>query len=257
MIPQRVVGLMGKTLAFVLGLSAYLLALPAMGQPVDAPSRPSVTVVGEGEVFGRPDAAEVRVAIVNDAPLAAEALEANNRVMAKILEALAAFGIPEKDVRTVGFALYPQSRGGGEEAPQIVGYRATNEVEVTLRDVDGVGRVIDALVAQGANRISGVSFFVAEPDRLFDRARQIAVAEARRKAEIYARAADVKLGSIVSLEERSAPGPPVMASAVYERAGAVPLAPGELAFRATLSVTFAIELASERSCDPNATLQSD
>ena len=91
--------------------------------------------------------------------------------------------------------------------PAIVGYRASNRVTVRLRDVTKVANVIDTLVGAGANDIGGINFTVSQASKLLDEAREKAVADARRKAEIYAKAAGVTLGAPLSISEEGAPVP--------------------------------------------------
>ena len=122
--------------------------------------------------------------------------------MGKVLQALKGAGIAEKDYQTSRLSLQPQSAPNQASAPPpIVGYRASNRVTIRLRDVTKVASVIDTLVGAGANDIGGISFMVSNASKLLDEAREKAVADARRKAEIYARAAGVTLGAPLSITE--------------------------------------------------------
>ncbi len=216
--------------------------------PADADDRPtlapSLTVVGSGKSSARPDVAEIQMGVVTQAPSAARALKDNNEAMARLFGTLDGLGIDRKDVQTSSLNITPQYRRGphGEQQPEIVGYRVTNTVRLKVRHLDALGRILDEVVQQGANQVSGIHFAVAEPTPLLDEARRKAVADARRKAELYAAEAGVALGSVLLVQEQTPhlPGPIVVG---YARAAApgVPVAEGELDFSASITVTYAIQ----------------
>ena len=124
-------------------------------------------------------------------------------------------------------------------------YRVENRVRLTIRELTRLGEILDALVTQGANTIHGIQFRVGEPQPVLDRARQAAVADAQHKATLYARAAGVTLGRVLSLREEHAPPPtPVLhAERMLAAEAAVPVAPGETTFTVRLVVTY--ELAGQ------------
>src|SRR5207244_4586342 len=123
--------------------------------------------------------------------------------MGKVRLALKGAGIDEKDYQTSRLSLQPQYAPAGlnRTAPQITGYRAGNRVTIKVRDVTKVANVIDTLVGAGANEIGGINFIVSQASKLLDEAREKAVADARRKAEIYAKAAGVPLGHTRGISE--------------------------------------------------------
>jgi uncharacterized protein YggE len=126
--------------------------------------------------------------------------------MGKVLLALKIAGVDEKDVQTSRLSLQPQSAPNRTGPSAIVGYRASNRVIIKVRNVSNVAAVIDTLVGAGANEIGGINFMVSQASKLLDEVRDKAVADARRKAEIYARAAGVTLGAPLSIsEEGNAP----------------------------------------------------
>jgi len=134
------------------------LASPALAQPVP----PSISVSGEATVSAAPDLAEIEAGVTTEAKTARAASEANAKAMNAVLAALKTSGIAPKDVQTSQISLQPQmtSRNNSSAPPQITGYRATNRVSVTLRDIAKIGDTLDALVASGANDIGGVGFSV-------------------------------------------------------------------------------------------------
>jgi hypothetical protein len=204
---------------------------------------PSLTVVGSGTVSARPDMAQIQVGVVTEAPSAAKALKDNNDALARLFATLDGRGIARKDVQTSTFSVIPQYKRGphGEHLPEVVGYRVSNTLRVKVRQLDALGQVLDEVVQQGANQVHGVRFAVAEPTPLLDQARRKAVADARRKAELYAKEAQVEVGRVLLIQEQTphVPGPLVLGVARAE-AAAVPIAEGELDFGAIITVTYAI-----------------
>jgi uncharacterized protein YggE len=228
-----------------LALALSLLALPPASAQQPPSEPPSITVVGEGEVAVRPDTAEVQIGVVTQADSAAQALEANSEAMARLLDLLRGREIPEQAVQTAIFSVVPlyEQRDDRRHAPTIRGYEVTNQVRVRITRLETLGALLDALVSSGANRIDGITFQISEPAAAMDEARREAVADARRKAELYAREAGVRLGPLLRLQEHAAglPGPQYRASAELMMAREVPVAPGEQRLRIGLSVTYVID----------------
>jgi len=227
--------------------AALALVTPALAQ-TDVPA--AISVTGEGTVSVPPDLAQLDAGVASDGKTAREASEANNTAMGKVLLALKGAGIEEKDYQTSRLSLQPlyANRQGSSAAapPQIAGYRASNRVSIKLRDVTKVANVIDTLVTAGANDVGNINFTVTQASKLLDDAREKAVADARRKAEIYARAAGVTLGAPLSIAEEGAPVPVFRAKAMAVApmaAGAPPVAQGEEVLSITVSVTWAIKQA--------------
>ena len=157
-----------------------------------------------------PDQAQIDGGVTSDAKTAREASEANNAAMGKVLLALKGAGIEEKDTQTSRLSLQPQYAPQPQPGSSpITGYRASNRVTIRVRDVAKVANVIDVLVGAGANDIGGINFTVSQPSKHLDEAREKAVADARRKAEIFAKAAGVTLGEPLSISEEGAPAPTI------------------------------------------------
>jgi len=231
------------------GLAATLAAAVAAGTLLAAPARAqteppaAISVTGEAQVSVPPDLAQIDGGVTSEAKTAREASDANNAAMGKVLLALKSAGIDEKDYQTSRLSLQPQSSSSRPGGPStIVGYRASNRVTIRLRDVTKVANVIDTLVGAGANDIGGINFTVSQASKLLDEAREHAIADARRKAEIYAKAAGVTLGAPISIAEGGAPGP-----ILYRRMAApmatsgAPVAQGEETLQGTVSVSWAIK----------------
>jgi len=220
-------------------IAGALLATPALAQTVVPPSVISVT--GEATVSVPPDQAQIDGGVTSEAKTAREASDANNTAMGKVLLALKGAGIEEKDVQTSRLSLQPQSAPNRPGPSAIVSYRASNRVTVRLRDVTKVANVIDTLVGAGANEIGGINFVVTQASKLLDEAREQAIADARRKAEIYAKAAGVTLGAPLSIAEQGSPGPIPFRKMAVGMAASAPVAQGEETLAVTVSVSWAIK----------------
>jgi uncharacterized protein len=225
-------------------LHAFLLfaavAAPAYAETDQPPAFISVT--GEAHISVPPDLAQIDAGVTSEAKTAREASDANNAAMGKVLLALKGAGIDEKDFQTSRLSLQAQNTVPKPGAPStITGYRASNRVTIRLRDVTKVASVIDTLVSAGANDIGGINFMVSQASKLLDDAREQAVADARRKAEIYARAAGVTLGVPISISEEGAAQPMFRAGKVAAPMAAVPIAQGEERLSVSVGVTWAIK----------------
>jgi uncharacterized protein YggE len=219
-----------------------LFAAPALAQT--APPA-MITVSGEATISVAPDLAQIDGGVTSEAKTAREASDANNAAMGKVLQALKSAGIAEKDFQTSRLSLQPQSAPNRSGPAVIVGYRASNHVTIRLRDVTKVASVIDTLVGAGANDIGGINFMVSQASKLLDDARGQAIADARRKAEIYARAAGVTLGAPLSISEEGSPGPVFRSKMVAGMAAAAPVAQGEETLAVTVSVAWTIKPAGQ------------
>jgi uncharacterized protein len=228
-----------RTLAAAV-VAGALLTAPALAQS-ELPA--AISVTGEATVSVPPDLAVIDGGVTSEAKTAREASDANNAAMGKVLLALKGAGIDEKDFQTSRLSLQPQNAANRPGPPAIVGYRASNRVTIRLRDVSKVASVIDTLVAAGANDIGGINFMVSTASKLLDEAREQAIADARRKAEIYAKAAGVTLGAPLGISEEGSPGSMPFRKMAAGMAAAAPVAQGEETLRLTVSVSWAIKQA--------------
>jgi uncharacterized protein len=219
-------------------IAGTLFTSPAPAQTA-APA--TISVTGEATVSVPPDMAEIDGGFTAEAKTAREASDANNVAMGKLLLALKAAAIDPKDIQTSRLSLQPQNAPNRPGVPTIVGYRASNHVTIRLHDVTKVASVIDMLVGAGANDIGGINFMVSAASKLLDGAREQAIADARRKAEIYAKAAGVTVGAPLSISEEGSPGPMPFRKMVGGMAAATPVAPGEQTLAVTVNVSWAIK----------------
>jgi hypothetical protein len=204
-----------------------------------------ISVEGTGTVSAPPDTAMVVAGVMNRAASARQAVDRNNAAMPALFTLLEEMGVKPEDIRTRGFNVAPvyARREPGKGAPGVTGYRASNRIEVTVRDLASLGALLDRLVSAGANTIHGVRFKIGKPRPLLDTARRRAVADARRRARLYAEAAGLRLGAVLRIEERRVqlPQPRLMAATAIRASAPVPIARGQQEIRATIGVTFAIE----------------
>ncbi len=167
-------------------------------------------VQARGVVRGMPDRAMISAGVVTQAPDAQTALRRNAEQMAKLLAALRAAGIADKDIRTQSIALTPQYRYPANEAPVLTGYQANNSLAISIAEIARVGGVIDVLVKQGANEINGPHFVLSQRPMMEDQARQEAVRQFQARAALYAKALGLHVRRILSLSEAVEPaGPPM------------------------------------------------
>jgi uncharacterized protein YggE len=227
-----------RTALAAVALAGALLTAPALAQVIPPAA---ISVTGEASVSVPPDLAEIDGGVTSEAKTAREASEANNAAMGKVLQALKGAGLDEKDFQTSRLSLQPQSAPNRSGPSAIAGYRASNRVTLRVRDVTKVASVIDTLVGAGANEIGGINFVVSQASKLLDEARERAVADARRKAEIYARAACVTLGAPLSISEEGNSAPVPYRRMAAGMAASAPVAQGEERLAVTVSVSWAIK----------------
>jgi uncharacterized protein len=218
--------------------TAALLATPAVAQPVPPAA---ISVTGEASVSVPPDLAQVDGGVTSDGKTAREASDANNAAMGKVLLALKGAGIDEKDYQTSRLSLQPQYAPNRSGPSPVVGYRASNRVTIRVRDMTKVANVIDVLVGAGANEVGGINFMASQASKLLDDAREKAVADARRKADIYAKAAGVTLGEPLSISEEGSSVPVYRGKMAAPMAAGAQVAQGEETLSVTVSVTWAIK----------------
>lgn len=230
---------------FTVALAAASFAVaPAFAQaPTSGDFPPAISVSGEASVAAPPDLAQIDAGVASDAKTARDASDANNAAMTKLLQALKGANVADKDYQTARISLQPQYAPNRNGPPLVVGYHASNRVTIKLRDIGKVASVIDTLISAGANDVGNIVFTVAEPSELLDQAREKAVADARRKAEIYAKAAGVTLGAPLSISEEGTPAPMfrlhTLAAPMAEKS--MPIAQGEETLSITVNVTWAIK----------------
>jgi uncharacterized protein YggE len=226
-------------------VAAALSAAPAFAQAPQPQAAPEARIVvgGEGSVTVAPDYALIRGGVVTKAKTAGEAVDANAKLMAAVIAALTNAGVARTDIQTAQFSLQPVyalPQPGSEQ--KLTGFSASNQLAIKIRQIDKIGDTLDRLVAAGATDVGNVAFQHSDLSKALDQARDAAVADARRKAELYAHAAGLTLGTVAWITESGgyAP-PPVFARAIAPSAMAAaptPIMSGEDTLHVQITVGF-------------------
>ena len=208
------------------------------GAQIAAPTpAPQITVSARGEIQVAPDRARVQVGVETQAKTAALAASENNRKQSAVLAAIKALGIPPAQITTLNYNVSPVQRYDDKDRRVVIdGYQVSNIVQVVSDKLDQAGPIIDAALANGANRVAGLDFLVKDASKARDAALALAVESARRQAEVAAKAAGGSLGELleINVNEYERPEPrPMLAMARVEAASAAPISEGT----ATVSVS--------------------
>jgi uncharacterized protein YggE len=232
-------------------LTALLIAAAIPATPAAAQSSGQVTqaiagtrldISATGEVTRVPDLAVISAGVVARSTTAAAALQETADKMDRVITALKRAGVDDRDIQTSSVSLNPEYRYPENQSPQLTGYSASNQVTVRFRDIRNSGKVLDALVAVGANQINGPTMTIEHPEAALDEARTRAVAQGRARAELYARALGMNVARVVSVSEGGGyyappPPPPAPMMASAERSY-TKIEPGEQKLQVSLSRVF-------------------
>jgi uncharacterized protein len=216
-----------------------------VGEPGQVAER-TVAVSGVGQVSARPDTAQIRIGVETEAETAAEAMAENSERMQAVISATLAAGVGEDDIRTQSIQLHPiydqQRPGTGTPAaPRIVAYRARNIVQVTVRELDDLGGLLDDVVEAGGTTIEDIRFHVADMEDALNEAREAAMANARQKAELLTTAAGAEVGEVLTIMEFTDRPPFPLAMPELERVTLdVPVQPGLELIEARVQVVWRI-----------------
>jgi uncharacterized protein YggE len=242
--------LVGMMIALLLVACTPVQAGPrseALNEPIPVSQRErEITVVGVGRVSLVPDIARISVGVEARAGTVSEAKQTVDRQMVAIAATLEELGVAEKDIQSAHYSIYyeqepyqpfPREEGSAAEPKGV--YRVSSMLEVTVRDVEKAGQVLDGVVAAGANQVYGVSFTVSDDQKWQSQAREKAIGDARARAQEFATLGGVALGEVLSISE-------VIGGNVYvayaERGmGGGGIAPGELEMSTQVQVTYALQ----------------
>jgi hypothetical protein len=193
--------LVAAVLAVGLAATAPFSARNGMAAEGDKAER-TVSVSATGTVSAEPDVARISAGVVSEADTAKDALARNSAVMAKLIDGLKAAGVAGKDIQTSGLNVEPRYTQPKDSRPATInGYRVVNQVRLTVRDVKRLGDILDQAISLGANQVHGIAFDVADAEALKDEARRQAMENARRRGELYAKAAGGQLGPVLRIAE--------------------------------------------------------
>jgi uncharacterized protein len=229
--------------AMILGAFAGPLAAPLAAE--DKPMERTVTVSASGIVSAEPDEAMIATGVTSEAKTAREALSKNSEAMKKVIADLKGKGIEAKDIQTTQFNIEPVYVYPKEGQPPVLnGYRAHNMVSVKVRNLDKLGDVLDQLVTAGSNQMNGITFDVSKAETLKDEARKAAIANALRRAKLYAAAAGADVGEIVQISEDvtfTGPQPMQYSKARAASAESVPVERGSMDLEARVTATWKLK----------------
>jgi len=229
--------------SFAYFLGGSRAALAQTTQP-DQTNQRTITVSGQGQVQVQPDMAMVTLGVETEADTAADALSQNSEQMQQVISTTVDAGIEEADIQTQGINLFPvYSQGTDTSSPTLTGFRARNVVQITARDLDNLGALLDDIVSAGGNSIDGIQFEVSNRDAVESDARTAAMENAREKATQLAELADAELGQVLTLNETgfSTPAPFTTARVADEAAASVPVQAGTQSINYTINVTWELQ----------------
>src|SRR5437868_6329628 len=235
-------------------LAALLLGATALPTATYAQQSPSITqtiagsrldISATGEVTRVPDIAIISAGVVSRSATATGALQDAADRMQRVLAALKRAGVEDRDVQTSNISLNPEYRYVENQPPQLTGYTASNQLTIRFRDIRNSGKILDALVGQGANQINGPNLTIDKPEAALDEARARAVTAGRARAELYARSLGMRIVRVVSVSESSGyampPPMPMYARAEVAQAADTKIVPGEQKLQVTLAITFELQ----------------
>lgn len=232
---MRSVGLLMTALAFA-------AAAPIGAYAQEKKMERSVTVAGAASIGAEPDMAAISTGVISEAETAKDALARNSQTMKKVIDGLKAQGIDAKDLQTHNFHINPRYANTKDgQAPRIVGYSVTNNVRVLVRDVTKLGETVDAVVTLGANQAGQITFIVSKAESLKDEARKAAIANALRRAKLYAEAAGATVGPVISISEEASQARPMPMARAAMSGGAVPIEAGTQQLDVHVQVTWALQ----------------
>lgn len=230
----------------ILPVALMMLAPAAAAQAQSVATAPiagtRLEISARGEVKRVPDIATISAGVVTQAADARTALTDNSTRIARVIAALRKAGVAERDLSTAQISLSPQYRYADNQPPVITGYQASNSVSIRFRDISASGAILDALVAQGVNQINGPQLSIDKPAAALDEARLAAMAQARVRADLYARAAGLTVRRIVAISENAdevvRPYPVMMRAMAADSMAKTEVLPGEQSLGVTVNVTF-------------------
>jgi uncharacterized protein YggE len=204
-----------------------------------------ISVSGSGKASGKPDVATAVLGIQVTTTSLAEATSQANTKMSAIIDKVKSFGVADKDMQTINYSVNPVTQPSNQQntTPRITGYTVSNQLRITVRKIDDLGKILDGAVAAGANSIYGVSFSISDPKPLLAQARADAVKDAQDKAGQLAKAGGLTLGKIITINEGTSSPQPVFraAASMALDASAVPVQTGEMEISVSIEVRFAVQ----------------
>lgn len=250
---KKIIGVIGVVLALFLGLKSWEIIRDLSAPRLD---RPSISVTGEGKIFIKPDIGQVNLGVVVEGKTVAETQKKATDAINKVMGALKAGGVEEKDIKTTNYnispkyeygvatpAMYPPIPSG---SPRIVGYTASQNLEVKIRDLDKSGEILTKAAEAGANQVGGITFTTEDSSIIQEEARSKAIEDANKKATELEKKLGIRFGKIIGFYESGGPYPIYRDYALGKggeaSVAAVPQIPvGENEVVVTVTVTYQIK----------------
>jgi uncharacterized protein YggE len=218
-----------------------LAGAPALAAEPARTSERSITISAQGSVVAEPDIAYFSAGVATDAETARDAIAKNSVAMTRLLDGLRTAGLAAGDIQTASVNVEPRYTLAKDNRTQVLnGYRVTNQLHLIVRDVKRMGEFMDHAIALGATQLGRVSFEVSNADRLKDDARKQAMANARKRAELYAVAAGVELSSVLRIFEEPAEARLAPVGVHRALSGSVPIEPGSRTLTTEVQVTWGL-----------------
>jgi len=235
-------------------IGALMLGALSWGAPAAA-QQASITqtiagtrldISATGDVTRVPDVAIISAGVVTHSPTATAAIQDAADRMQRVLAALKRAGVEDRDIQTGSIGLNAEYRYPESQSPQLTGYTASNTLTIRFRDIRNTGKILDALVAQGANQINGPSLTVDKPEAALDEARANAIAAGRARAELYARSLGLHVVRVVAVSESGGyavppPAPPMAPMMARMDSAQTKIEPGEQKLEVTVAMTFELQ----------------
>ena len=206
---------------------------------LDTLQKNQMTVTGSATIQTPPDTAIAQIGVQTIGEEVDPVIAENNKKAEEIISSITSLGVDKKDIQTVSFNIYPL-RDYNKDPNKIVGFQVDNIISVRFRNLNIIGKGLQAAISAGANNINSLNFTVDNPEPIRNEARTLAIQDARKKAESMAQAAGIELGKIVNVIELSSYSP-IISRVDYDKAAAeaaVPVESGELSLTVQVQLVF-------------------
>lgn len=225
----------------------FLVALALFTSPANAQEdqTPKLTLTGVGTLKAAPDMALINSGVITQRPTAKAALAANTKKMTAVFDTLKKSGFEKKDLQTSNFNVGPRYKYSKDGTPpRIIGYQVTNQLTIRVRELAKLGELLDLMAQVGANRMGQIRFTHSNIEELQDKARELAITDALRKAKIYTSGTGSEIVKILSISENSyhpRPRPLAMERSAKVARSDVPIASGENSISTRVHIVWEIK----------------
>ena len=238
-----------RTKFLVFAVLVFTLILSACGPATINQAAPenlrTLNVNGLGQVYLTPDIAYIYIGVHTEGATASEAVDSNKVQTTTVIDALKNAGLAENDIRTTNFSIWPSQQYSPDGTVTGTVYMVDNSVYITVRDLDGLGDLLDSAISAGANSVNSIQFDVADKTEAVKEARTKAMEDAKAQAQELADAAGVSLGNIQTINFYDNSPSPISGGkgggGVMAADASVPIQPGQLTISVNVSLTYSIK----------------